>query len=105
MAVYGLVDGEVEEEEGAHQELIDKDGMHALLVRATGDGHRLNCRRRRPVRGRGLQVIAVKGEEANKDAKEKEKEEETVPYMGGTKRLVANLSLLRSMQSAHGDRS
>ena len=25
--------GEVEEEEGAHQQVIDKDGMYALLVR------------------------------------------------------------------------
>ena len=130
MAVHGLVDGEVEEE-GAHQELIDKDDMYALLVReqqvtgtdiiadddqsmdedcktpeesasdeATTGGSEMKqlkpnamTKADRHSTTNDSTVIAVKGE-ANKDAIEKEKEEENVPDMGGTKRLVANLPLL-----------
>merc|ERR1719162_384062 len=110
-----LVDGEVEEE-GTHRELIENDGMYALLVReqqVTGTDDVADVEptvnayaveagietetvdsppspkkvKAMETAGRSsTTTIAITEEE--KDNKKKEGEEEVVPDMGGTKRLL-----------------
>jgi len=111
-----LVDGEVEEE-GTHRELIENDGMYALLVReqqvtgtddvadveADDDGaYAIEAGietetvdsppspkkvKAMETAGRSTTTIAITEQEKD-NKKEEEEEEEVVPDMGGTKRLL-----------------